>query len=325
MVAQEDPPLAAVGDLRGLGEDLGDRVALLPPHRHEHARHEREVEAHVALVAVGPEVVDDVLGPLVGLRQQHPAGVLVVDDLADAAQVLVGLREVLAVGAVALEQVRHGVEPEAVEAEVEPEADDVEHGVGHLGVVVVEVGLVVEEAVPEVLAALLVEGPVRRLGVDEDHPRLAPALVVVAPHVPVGLRVGGVLPALLEPRVLVGGVVHHQVGDDPHAALVRLLEEQHRVADVAVLREHGEEVGDVVAAVAQGRVVEGQQPDAVDAEPLQVVEPLGEAPQVAGAVAVAVVEARARAPRRTRRAGTSARRPGRSGGSPPSRLAQPSD
>ena len=107
----------------------------------------------MALVALGPEVVDDVLGPLVGLGEQHPAGELVVDDLAEAAQVLVGLGEVLAVRAVALEEVRHGVEAEAVEPEAEPEPDDVEHGVGDLGVVVVEVGLVVEEAVPEVLAA----------------------------------------------------------------------------------------------------------------------------------------------------------------------------
>ena len=73
VVAQEDPPLAAVGDLRRVGQDLGDRVALLAPHRHEHARHQREVEAHVALVAVA-EVVDHVLGPLVGLGQQHPPG-----------------------------------------------------------------------------------------------------------------------------------------------------------------------------------------------------------------------------------------------------------
>src|SRR3712207_7991214 len=43
-------------------------------------------------------------------------------------QVLVGLRQVLAVGAVPLEQVRHGVEAEPVEADVEPVADDVEHG-----------------------------------------------------------------------------------------------------------------------------------------------------------------------------------------------------
>ena len=50
-------------------------------------------------------------------------------------------------------------------------------------------------------------------------------------------------------------------------------------------------VGDVVAAVAQRRVVERQQPEAVDAEPLQVVELLGQAAQVAGAVAVGVGEA----------------------------------
>ena len=73
VVAQEDPPLAAVGDRRGLGEDLGDREALLAADRHEHARHEREVEAHVALVAVA-EVLDDVVGPLVDLGEQDRLG-----------------------------------------------------------------------------------------------------------------------------------------------------------------------------------------------------------------------------------------------------------
>ena len=61
--------------------------------------------------------------------------------------------------------------------------------------------------------------------------------------------------------------------------------------DVAVLGEDGEEVADVVAAVAQRRLVEGQQPEAVDAQPLEVVELLGEPSEVAGAVAVGVVEA----------------------------------
>ena len=84
------------------------------------------MEAHVALVAVA-EVVDDVGRPLVGLGQQHLARERGVDLLAQPLEVLVGLRQVLAVGAVALEQVGHGVEAEAVEADVEPEADDVEH------------------------------------------------------------------------------------------------------------------------------------------------------------------------------------------------------
>ena len=95
----------------------------------------------------------------------------------------------------------------------------------HLGVVVVEVGLVVEEAVPVVLLALRVAGPVGRLGVDEDDPGLAPAVVVVTPDVPVGLGVGAVLSGLEEPRVLVRGVVHHHVGDDADAPAVRLLDQ----------------------------------------------------------------------------------------------------
>jgi hypothetical protein len=75
----------------------------------------------------------------------------------------VRLGQVLAVRPVALEEVGHGVEPEAVDAEVEPEAQHLEHRLLHLGVVEVEVGLVVEEAVPVVLAAQLVERPVGRL------------------------------------------------------------------------------------------------------------------------------------------------------------------
>ena len=78
---------------------------------------------------------------------------------------------------------------------------------------------------------------------------------------------------------------------DAHAALVRLVDQLAGVVDVAVLGEHREEVGDVVATVAQGRAVEGQQPDAVDAEPLQVVELLDQAPKVAGAVVGGVEEA----------------------------------
>ena len=65
----------------------------------------------------------------------------------------------------------------------------------------------------------------------------------------------------------------------------------HEVAEVAELRQHREEVADVVAAVAQRRLVERQQPEAVDAEPLQVVELLDQAAEVAGAVAVGVGEA----------------------------------
>ena len=230
VVAKEQSPLAVLGDLRRLGHDLGDRVPLLPAHRHVHAGHDGKVERHVALVALA-EVGDDVGRPLVGLGQQDGAGELVIDRLADAPQVLVGLGKVLAVGSVPLEQVRHGVEPKAVQPELEPEADDVEHGVAHLRVVEVQVGLMMEEPVPVELIARRVVGPVRRLVVDEDDAGIRVPGVVVGPHVPVGLGVVAALARLLEPRVVVAGVVHHQVGDEADVAAVRLLDERGGVVD----------------------------------------------------------------------------------------------
>ena len=106
-----------------------------------------------------------------------------------------------------------------------------------------------------------------------------------SPYGPVGS-----VAARLEPRVVGRGVVHDEVGDHAHPALVRLVDEVGEVLDVAVVRMDAEEVGDVVAAVAQRAREAREQPEAVDAEPLQVVELLGEAAEVAGAVVVAVVE-----------------------------------
>ena len=135
-----------------LGQDLGDRVALFAPHRHEQAGHQREVEAQVALVPVA-EVVGDVARPAVRLGQQDATRVVGVDLLADPPDEGVRLGQVLARRAVALVEVRDRVQAKAVEAEVEPEAHEVDHGVGHFGVLVVEVGLVMVEAVPVVLLA----------------------------------------------------------------------------------------------------------------------------------------------------------------------------
>ena len=70
VVAQEQGPLAVVRNRRRLLEDVDDRKAILHVHRHEHARHDREVKGHVAFVAVA-EIGDRVFRPLVGLGQQH--------------------------------------------------------------------------------------------------------------------------------------------------------------------------------------------------------------------------------------------------------------
>ena len=69
-----------------------------------------------------------------------------------------------------------------------------------------------------------------------------------------------------------------------------LIDEGLEVLHGAVVGVDRVEVGDVVAAVPERRGVHREQPDAVDAEPLQVVELLGQAAEVAGAVVVPVEE-----------------------------------
>ena len=68
------------------------------------------------------------------------------------------------------------------------------------------------------------------------------------------------------------------------------VEELLEVLERAVRGMDREEVGDVVPVVAQRRGVHRQDPETVDAELGQVVEPLGQSGEVADAVAVAVHE-----------------------------------
>jgi hypothetical protein len=90
--------------------------------------------------------------------------------------------------------------------------------------------------------------------------------------------------------MLIRGVVRDQVEDDPHAAsprtsdqLVELVEGAEHRLDVAV-------VSDVVAPITVGRGIHRARPEAVDAEPLEVVELVDHASEIADAVAVRVGE-----------------------------------
>ena len=123
VVAQEDAPLAVRRDVRRLAQDVGHRVPVLLGDRHVHARHHREVERHVALVAVA-EIRQHVLRPLVGLGEQHAPGEMPVDLGADALQDGVGLGQVLVDRALALDQIGDRVEAQAVDAHLQPEVQD---------------------------------------------------------------------------------------------------------------------------------------------------------------------------------------------------------
>ncbi|OEI69691.1 trehalose synthase domain protein [Curtobacterium sp. ER1/6] len=291
VVAEEDAPRGLLGHVEGLGQDRLELGGVLGAERVEDARHHREVERHVALgLLVGAEERRRLARPLVRLREQDATGVLVVDHRPELLDELVGLRLALAVALLGLEEVRDRVEPQPVDPEVEPVPDDVVHGLDHGRVLEVEVGLVREEPVEEELPAHRVERPIRLLGVDEDDADVLVVLVGVAPHVEVAVGAVRVLAGLLEPLVLVRGVVDHHVDHDAHVALVRLRDEFAEVVERAELRQDRAVVRDVVAAVAHRRLEERRQPDGVDAEPLEVVQLADDALDVPDAVAVRVDE-----------------------------------
>ncbi len=196
------------------------------------------------------------------------------------------------IGPVALDQVGNRVEPQGVHPHVEPEPHDPDHFLHHLRVVEIEIRLVGEEPVPVVGLGLGIPGPVGLLGVGEDDAGAGVLVVRVAPDVEVPLRASpaGALARRLEPGMLVGGVVDDQLDQHLHAALVRRVEERAEVVQGAVARVDADVVGDVVAVVAQRRGEERQQPEAGDAQVLQVVELLDQPAKVADAVVVGVVE-----------------------------------
>ena len=90
--------------------------------------------------------------------------------------------------------------------------------------------------------------------------------------------------------MLVAGVVDDQVHDQPHPAAVQLRDQLVELLERAEQRVDALVVADVVAVVGLRRGVDRREPQDVDAEVAQVVQPLQDAAQVADAVAVGVLE-----------------------------------
>ena len=258
MVAQKQSPLAGARNVRRLAQDVGDRKPVLLRDRHVDPRHQRKMICHVAFVAAA-EIFLDVFRPLIGLREQRLALGVGIEFGAQPLDDGVRLRQVLVVGAVAFAQIGNGIEPEAVNAGVEPSFHHLDQRADDPRVVEIEIGLVREEAVPVELAGFRVPRPVRFLGVGEDDPRAQIFLVGIAPHIPVArARFRIAAAGALEPVVLVGGMVDHQFGDDPQTAALRLDDEAPEILHRAEIAIDVAIVGDVVAVVAAGRGIERQ-------------------------------------------------------------------
>ena len=290
MVAGEVRPLAVGGDRRQRLQRGGQRGRLLAGERQVHGLVDREGEEQVELLAAaGAEERLLLLRRQVHLAEQNRLARAAAHEAAQVAQELVRVLDRALRHAHGLDQEGHRVEPEAAQALLEPEARDLRDLVADGGVGDVEVGLVGVEAVQVPAPGPLVIGPVRVLLVREDHVAglllgllVLPDVEVVEGRVAVARR--------LEPRVGARRVVGHEVGDHAEPAVAR---RAHEVDEVAVGPEpavDAVEVGDVVAVVALARGVEGHEPEATRAEAGEVVDALGQALEVADAVAVLIEE-----------------------------------
>ena len=187
------------------------------------------------------------------------------------------------------EEAGHRVQPEAVDAAVQPEAHHVPQLRLHRLAAQVQRRLMMREVVQVVLPTDVVPRPGRRAELAEPVVRRRAVRLGVAPDVE-GVVVGIPHRRPPEPGRGVGGVVEHLVGDDLEAQavgardqVVEILQRAQRGMDRHVVR-------DVVAAVEEGRRVEGADPDRVRAQRRHVVQLQGDPPQVARARAGRIAE-----------------------------------
>src|SRR4051794_36021269 len=93
----------------------------------------------------------------------------------------VRLRQIFTVGAIPLEQVWHSIQPESVNPHLAPVVDHFEDFLLHSGIIIVEVGLMMKESVPEILLGYGVPCPVGRFEILEDDTGITVLVRVVCP------------------------------------------------------------------------------------------------------------------------------------------------
>ena len=243
-----------------------------------HGAHGRDVVEHVALGLFDRAEVRDHLGGLHDdFAEKERAG---ADDLAghahDAHQ-RVHLREVPALRAELLPNIRNRVEADDINSVVAEVQHIARHVVEHDRVAVIEIPLVGVEGGHDDFAQLREFGKVSRRGRWED---LRNRLLELTRDVPVVeeevtilvLRLAG--PCSDRPFMVLARMVHHEVKADADAVVVALIGKGRKVLHRAKLRLHRAEIGNRITAVAPvlGALQKGHEMQVVDARLLQVVQ-----------------------------------------------------
>ena len=182
------------------------------------------------------------------------------------------------------------IHAEAIDSLLAPPVHHIEYFIADPGIFPVQIRLLSGKAVQIVHAGLLVKLPRGTAEAGSPVVRLLPILRLL-PDVIIAVRILPGAAALDKPCMLIGGVVHNKIHDNPDVMTVCLCKQTvkilHRteiIHDIAV-------IGNIVAVVIIRRFVNRRQPDHVNSERLQVIQMCGDSIQITDAVTVAVREA----------------------------------
>src|SRR5918999_1301529 len=182
------------------------------------------------------------------------------------------------------------VDTEPRDPAVEPEPQYLVHLVPDIVAPPIEVGLRIQEVVQVVLARGLVELPCITAESASPVVRWRPIRLRVRPHVVVAgsrVRRGD---RGREPFMLRAGVIGDEIEQDPYPAPARVGDQSIEVLHRAQIGMDALVIGDVVTPIGVRRWHRRVQPEAVDAQPLEVVELLGDTAEIAHPVTVGVLE-----------------------------------
>jgi len=142
------------------------------------------------------------------------------------------------------------VQPEAIHTLIQPIAEDVQHGSAHIGIAPVQVGLLLSKHVKIILTQLLIELPAR--STKHGFPVIWHTATRgrIPPDIPVMVRIAAGHARLLEPAVLVRGMIEHQVEDDMDVTLMRLSEQPVEVLQITKFRVDRVVIRNVISKVS---------------------------------------------------------------------------
>ena len=185
---------------------------------------------------------------------------------------------------------RDDILAEAVDAEIEPEFEDLFDLCSDKRIVHVQVRLLDSEQMQIIFLPQVIPLPRLAFKVAVPVVRQLSVRLCGPPDIIIRIRLNAP-PGFLEPFVLVARMIDNQIHNELHAALVKPLQNGPERLHAAIFRRNVRVIRNIIAAVRTGRRIERREPDAVDAELLQIIQLFQYPPQIADPVAVAVAEA----------------------------------